>query len=68
MAPKASGGWQEALGLGLMFPASIVAGYLAGRVIGHWMGVAGETPALVGAALGVLGAFARLLVWACRER
>lgn len=45
--------------MGLLFPLAIVAGYLAGKWIGGWLG-AGEAAALVGAGLGVAAAFVNL--------
>jgi hypothetical protein len=62
-----SGGWGEPIALGLMFPAAVVAGYLLGRVVGRWLGLPDWAP-IAGAALGVLGAFARLLRWASSSR
>lgn len=41
---------------GILFPLSIVAGYLLGRWIGRALG-AGEWPAFLGAALGVAAGF-----------
>jgi putative F0F1-ATPase subunit (Ca2+/Mg2+ transporter) len=49
----------EASAAGILFPASLVAGYL----LGHWIGRAlgwGEVLAYVGAGLGVLAAFFNL--------
>jgi hypothetical protein len=41
---------------GILFPVSIVAGYLLGKWIGRLLGLSGWT-ALVGAALGALAGF-----------
>jgi hypothetical protein len=49
----------EASAAGLFFPVAIVAGYLLGKWAGGWLGW-GEAPALLGAALGVVAAFANL--------
>ena len=64
---SSSGSWGEPLALGLMFPAAVIAGYLLGRVVGRWLGLPDWAP-FAGAALGVLGAFARLLRWASRTQ
>jgi hypothetical protein len=60
-------GWAEAAALGVLFPASILAGYLLGRWLGAWFGL-GEWPALLGAGLGVAGGFLNLFQWASRSR
>jgi len=59
-------GWAEAVSLGVMFPALVAAGYLLGRWVGRWLGF-GETAAIVGAALGAVGAFLQLFRWASRQ-
>jgi Putative F0F1-ATPase subunit Ca2+/Mg2+ transporter len=41
---------------GILFPVSIVAGYLLGKWIGAALGL-GQTPAFIGAALGVAAGF-----------
>ncbi|MGE5413939.1 MAG: hypothetical protein ACM3NW_07185 [Syntrophomonadaceae bacterium] len=58
--------WAQAVYLGVMFPALLVAGYLLGRLVGRWLGW-GDTAAIVGAALGAVGAFAELFRWAARR-
>jgi positive regulator of sigma E activity len=58
-------GWAEAVSLGVMFPALLVAGYLLGKWVGQWLGL-GESAAIVGAALGAVGAFIELFRWASR--
>ncbi|MEP6993975.1 MAG: hypothetical protein ABI968_05585 [Acidobacteriota bacterium] len=61
-----SGTWGEALALGVMFPAAVVAGYLLGRVVAHWLGLGDWVP-YAGGGLGALAAFVRLLRWAIRN-
>jgi len=63
---KGSGGWAQAVYLGVKFPALVVGGYLLGRVAGRWFGW-GETAAYAGGALGALGAFVELFRWAARK-
>ncbi len=63
---KSGAGWAQAVYLGVMFPALLAAGYLLGKAVGRWLGW-GETSAIVGAALGVAGAFAELFRWAARR-
>jgi hypothetical protein len=41
---------------GILFPLSIVAGYLLGKWIGGWLGL-GTAPAFIGAALGAAAGF-----------
>jgi putative F0F1-ATPase subunit (Ca2+/Mg2+ transporter) len=41
---------------GILFPLSIVAGYLLGKWIGGWLGL-GTVPAFIGAALGAAAGF-----------
>jgi positive regulator of sigma E activity len=48
-----------------MFPALLAAGYLLGKWVGQWLGL-GESAAIVGAALGAVGAFIELFRWASR--
>jgi hypothetical protein len=46
----------QASAAGILFPLSIVAGYLLGKWIGSALGL-GLTPAFIGAALGVVAGF-----------
>ncbi len=46
----------QASAAGILFPLSIVAGYLVGKWIGSALGL-GEAPAFIGAALGVGAGF-----------
>lgn len=41
---------------GILFPLSIVAGYLLGKWVGNWLHL-GQWPAFVGAGLGVAAGF-----------
>jgi len=59
-------GWAQAVALGIMFPALLAAGYLLGQSVGRWLGL-GEWTAILGAALGVLGAFVELFRWSARQ-
>jgi hypothetical protein len=59
-------GWAEAVALGVTFPALLAAGYLLGKWGGRWLGL-GEWTGILGAALGVLGAFVELFRWATRK-
>ena len=59
-------GWAQAVALGIMFPALLAAGYMLGRWIGRWLGL-GEWTAILGAALGVLGAFVELFRWSASQ-
>jgi hypothetical protein len=63
---KQTGGWAQAVYLGVMFPALVVGGYMLGRVVGRWFGW-GETAAIGGAVLGAAGAFLELFRWASRK-
>ena len=63
---RGSGGWAQAVYLGVMFPALVAGGYLLGRWIGRSLGW-GETAAVAGAALGAIGAFVELFRWASRR-
>ena len=63
---KGSAGWAQAVYLGVMFPALVAGGYLVGRWIGRAAGW-GESAAIVGAALGAVGAFVELFRWAARR-
>ncbi len=63
---KGSGGWAQAVYLGVMFPALVVGGYLLGKVVGRWLGW-GETAAYAGGALGAVAAFVELFRWAARK-
>lgn len=49
----------EASAAGILFPLSIVAGYLLGKWVGARLGL-GSVPAFLGAALGVAAAFVNL--------
>jgi hypothetical protein len=49
----------EGSAVGIFFPVAIVAGYLAGKWLGGWLGL-GEAAALAGAGLGVAAAFLNL--------
>jgi predicted MFS family arabinose efflux permease len=46
----------EASAAGILFPASLVAGYLLGRWVGRALGW-GDLPAFIGAGLGALAGF-----------
>jgi positive regulator of sigma E activity len=59
-------GWPQAVALGVTFPALLAAGYLLGKWVGRWLGL-GEWTTILGAALGVLGAFVELFRWAARK-
>lgn len=59
-------GWAQAVTLGIMFPALLVAGYLVGKWIGRWLGL-GEWTATLGGAIGVVGAFIELFRWSARQ-
>ena len=59
-------GWAEAVALGVMFPALLAAGYLLGKWIGRWLGL-GDWTAILGAGLGVLGAFIELFRWSAQQ-
>lgn len=59
-------GWAQAVALGIMFPALLAAGYLLGKWVGRWFG-AGDWTAILGAGLGVLGAFIELFRWSARQ-
>lgn len=50
------GVFARASAAGILFPLSIVAGYLLGKWVGAALGL-GQTPAFVGAALGVAAGF-----------
>ena len=63
---RVSGGWAQAVYLGVMFPALVVGGYLLGRVVGRWLGF-GDAAPIVGGALGAAGAFLELFRWAARK-
>jgi len=63
---KPRSAWAEAVALGVMFPALVAGGYLLGKWTGGLLGQ-GEGAAIVGAALGALGAFAQLFRWAARK-
>ena len=63
---RSSGGWAQAVYLGVMFPALVAGGYLLGRVVGRWLGF-GEAAPIVGGALGAVGAFVELFRWAARK-
>jgi hypothetical protein len=63
---KSSGGWAQAVYLGVMFPALVVGGYLLGKVVGHWLGF-GDAAPFIGGALGAAGAFVELFRWAARK-
>jgi hypothetical protein len=59
-------GWAQAVTIGIMFPALLAAGYLLGKWIGRWLGL-GEWTALLGAGIGVGGAFVELFRWSARQ-
>ena len=61
-----SGGWAQAVTLGILFPALLAAGYLLGKWLGRWLGL-GEWTAYLGAGLGVVGAFIELFRWSARQ-
>jgi hypothetical protein len=63
---RSTGGWAQAVYLGVMFPALVVGGYLLGRVAGRWLGW-GDAAAYGGGALGAAGAFVELFRWAARK-
>lgn len=56
MSPPRYSVLAEASVAGILFPASLVAGYLLGKWIGQWLGL-GQTPAFVGAGLGAAAGF-----------
>lgn len=49
-----------------MFPALLAAGYLLGKWIGRWLGL-GDWTAILGAGVGVLGAFVELFRWSAPQ-
>ncbi len=63
---RSTGGWAQAVYLGVLFPALVVGGYLLGKVVGRWLGL-GDSAAFVGGALGAVAAFAELFRWAARK-
>ena len=58
--------WAQAVTLGIMFPALLAAGYLLGKWIGRWLGL-GDWTSILGAGLGVVGAFIELFRWSARQ-
>jgi hypothetical protein len=63
---KPRDGWAQAVALGVTFPALLAAGYLLGKWVGRLLGL-GEWTAILGAAVGVLGAFVELFRWAAKR-
>ena len=61
-----SGGWAQAVTLGILFPALLAAGYLLGKWTGRWLGL-GEWTAFLGAGLGVVVAFIEVFRWSLRQ-
>jgi hypothetical protein len=64
MPPRS--GSAQAVVLGVTFPALLVGGFMLGKWAGRWLGL-GEWTAILGAGIGVLGAFFELFRWATRK-